>query len=510
MLKKILSNLVISLTASVLFIGSSYACSVYNNTQDPGQTTDLLAINTALLSANPNDVIEFSGTCTEAVVINIEGITLQGNVGKILVPLPKFRNNGISIFSKFVIVKGKTAKSDLRIDLTRYGILVALGATAVIDNVIVSRSFGAGIHVRDGAHADIKNVNVTGSTPTFGTWTANIGDFDQGGYGDEGSGITVTRNGGALIRNASIWNNADIGIDVHGAGLAEIKNVTVTGNDYGITSEAGSTILVENSTISTNSSWGIELFATDANVIGAEDGSPGDVLVQNNGSGGISIVDSHTEMFNTTVSGNGGAYAVNVFSSSIGLFGGNSITHDGTANGSVCAYNQGGPAAFTAGAGDGSSDSITVANDTGDDTALCVTGSSEFHHDNVTINGGSNSLGAAIFANAHSDTQLSENVSGTTSVTGNVNTGAYALLTLNPGTTLAGDITADNATGTVTFGTVTGNVTLYNDAKLFHGGSISGSLTCSGLTSQAGNFGGTIGSLSSDTTAHSSCTGVFP
>ena len=502
--KKTLRNLIILFVANIFFINSSYACTVFNTTQDPGKAIDLTTITNALSSASaivadPFDVIEFSGTCVESVVITFP-ITLQGNGGILRAPAPSTRTNAIEIYSDGVTIQGASGRNSLRIKASRYGILVANNGAALIQTLKVQQAFAAGMHIRDGADVIINNVTVENSNPPA---SPPVDDITKGNFGDEGAGIVVTRNGGAAILNSLIRNNADSGIDVFAHGIAEIDNVVVTGNDFGILVEGGSSIELKNSDINNNTFWGIELFATSANIIGDEDGSPGDVLVQNNGGGGISIIDSKTEIYNTTVSGNGGN-AVFVFGSSIGLFGGNSISADGASD-IVCAWSQFGPG-FTAGGFDGSSDSITVVNDDGDDTALCVNNSSEFHHSNITITGTT-----AISASGHSEINLSEHVSGTTSVTGDVNTNAYALLTLGENTTLTGDITASNATGTLTSGTITGNVILNDDAKLFHfsPGTISGSLSCSGLIAQAYNFGGTIGSLSSDTTEHLSCTGVF-
>jgi parallel beta helix pectate lyase-like protein len=467
-------NIIFTCILTSLFnINIVYACTVNNLTNIAGPFT---SINTALASATSGDVIEFSGTCEETVVINAP-ITLQGNSGILKAPTPRAKNNAIEINSPGVTIQGATKKSDLRIIAARYGIVVQPTGTANITQLKIKRAFASGILVIAGGTALIDNITVQdGNPPANPPDFFSINNFLDGYSGGAGSGIIVTRNGNAIILNSNIIDNVDIGIHVLEQGIADIRNVTVTGNNVGIDVSFNGGILLLDSDISDNITTGINLFASDTVFIGNPTGAAGNVTIQNNGNQGIVAADSSLNLVNTTISDNGGFSALAMFAGAqAAIRGGNSITHDG-ASGNICAVNLGGAGTgLYAGFFGGAPDSIALVNEDADDVAVCLNNSSTFLFANATVDGGLSGLGVRLNGNSNADLN-------NTIVTGDVHVGEHTVLRMDSaGASINGSIEMfQSAVSFITDATVTGDLTMHGNSEVnfFNNATVNGTVTC--------------------------------
>src|SRR5689334_12538696 len=209
------------------------------------------AIKTALAGAKPGDTILVSGTCHEQVSFTPEmvRITLDGQKKTTIQHPGKSAPSPHAVFirGKDITVKGVTVMGGLD------GIHLSGPASAEIENDVVRKVAGRGIHIDKGSVARVLNtlvedagvvgIDVTGASYAYiGVRIPRVPALSPNTIRNNGGpGINIERTSGAWIVGNTITGNKGSGIEVHRNAQADvIANIINANGGDGITVSHGS------------------------------------------------------------------------------------------------------------------------------------------------------------------------------------------------------------------------------------------------------------------------------
>ena len=321
--------------------------------------------------AQPGDTILITGTCSENVVVDKDGITLDGG-GSAVIDGSTAAAAAIAVIGhQNVTIRGLTVQNGL------HGVRLAGGAAAVLEGTVVATGNARhGVLVEQNSHASVRgmleansngtdgiNVNngasaqfgegavieatgngvtglsvVNGSSAVFGAPTTREGF--TGTFNDNGSdGIQVwthaslTTWDAGVVGNITATNNGRWGILVDGGSAAFFGTPTsetpskliLSGNSFdgaGVGSNSSFTLRMP-AEISLNTGDGIEAWASSSVDIGTVTGTH--TMITGNGGHGIAAWSGATVfLHNATVTDNTGA-DIGAGGSHLGDGGGNHI-----------------------------------------------------------------------------------------------------------------------------------------------------------------------------------------
>lgn len=181
------------------------------------------AIADAIAQATPGTplTVSFSGTCVEDVLIEIDDITLAGNLD-LIVP---------GTLQGEVTVTGaqRVDIEDATITLsTNKGVTVQRGAAARLRNLTITNNAKAGVFVTGNSYVRIENSAITNN-------------LKQGAFAGRGSYMD--------IRNTTIANNAHSGIQVNRGAKLDVRNSNIAGSGLYEISADGAQVRLEDSII---------------------------------------------------------------------------------------------------------------------------------------------------------------------------------------------------------------------------------------------------------------------
>lgn len=165
---------------------------------DRGQT-----IERALRRLGPTLIIEFTGTCTEDVIIDRDNVTLRGAADGATVV------GGVRVdASKRVVISDFEVRDNVNLES---GIEAVAGASVLIQDMVVDNSVNRGIRVRDSV-AEIRDVAVSGSVTAGilirGSDVTLEGAIDVTTSGE--GGIILTDSSSAFSRDGVITANGNL------------------------------------------------------------------------------------------------------------------------------------------------------------------------------------------------------------------------------------------------------------------------------------------------------------
>jgi hypothetical protein len=295
----------------------------------PGAFTTVTAALASLPANGPNS-ISVSGTCTENIVI--VGRTDLAIFGNPSATIKAANPNGrvLSIFNSQRV----GVSNNITFDGGR-GIAVISTPLAEFDAITVQNSGGIGVTSIDSlvhlSNATIKNSVRSGISIGGGTF-----------YLD--GGVTVTNNGrvgvavltGHLILNGGdgtpgteniVSNNANVGVEVASSAEADIgadNRITGNGGKWGLLVLNGSSIVMTDGAISSNTGLGVHCGGTSHCEFG------GNTHINSNAGGGIEVVEHSDASLDggNDISGNTGIGVLVDQSSSLTSLGGNTINNN--------------------------------------------------------------------------------------------------------------------------------------------------------------------------------------
>lgn len=208
-------------------------------------------IKAALANVRPGDTILVSGTCHEQVSFTPEmtRITLDGQKKTTIQHPGKFAPSPHAVFirGKDITVKGVTVVGGLD------GIHLSGPASAEIENDVVRKVAGRGIHIDKGSvarvlgttveDAGVVGIDVTGASYAYiGVRIPRVPALSPNTIRNNGGpGINIERTSGAWIVGNTISNNNGSGIEVHRNAQADvIANIINANGGDGITVSYGS------------------------------------------------------------------------------------------------------------------------------------------------------------------------------------------------------------------------------------------------------------------------------
>ena len=233
----------------------------------------------AISQAHPGDTITISGTCNETVVVDKDGITLDGGGTAVI------DGNGADVAviaitgHQNVTIKGVTVQNGST------GILVNLGGAARLEDVTARNNQGD----EDSGGGYGIRVHNSASVVLAGTVVA------------DGNG----RSGLSLIRNSSLTADSDEGATIHATNNTSIgiavcnssvmtldgASLEVTGNDWGLVILGGSAGSLANTSAAFNGNRiGIGIYFGST----ARFDDESSVIVNNNSGKGVSVVGAST------------------------------------------------------------------------------------------------------------------------------------------------------------------------------------------------------------------------
>lgn len=252
-------------------------------------------LGNAVASAQPHDVIQVAGTCTESVEVRIDDLAIQGDgddtvAGQVAVTgAHRFLLQDLNVQGDGtpglhgIAVTGNadvTIRNVMVQDVADFGIFLAGGSTALLGNVVVIGG-AYGVVVLNGSHVESVNgllveqavnngvdLSRASSAVLDGVVVRNSGGF---GIAAQGSslvevlnnsmvennavgGINVDLASSAIVADSYIRNNGEVGISVARGGSAAIDRNLIDGSIEGVTiGLAGDASLADNTIESTDS-----------------------------------------------------------------------------------------------------------------------------------------------------------------------------------------------------------------------------------------------------------------
>ena len=246
---------------------------------DAGET-----IAGALSQAQEADTIMISGMCHERVMVNRDGITLDGGGSAVIdggggdsaVILVKGRQN--------ITIKGLTVQDGL------IGLHVDAGAAVELDGVTARNNFPVtdGGNIRDGSGVAVSG----GSTVMF-----------RGGRisGNQGrAGLMITSGSTVVASGLTIENNAVQGIGVYRNSLLELNDSLVRGGHDRYAIQVWSRSAAELSGVTSTGNTGDGLAVSSGSYVDFEDGA----ITDNGGRGVFARRGVYVEIARSTITGN--------------------------------------------------------------------------------------------------------------------------------------------------------------------------------------------------------------
>lgn len=246
-----------------------------------------------LANATPNTIIRFDGTVFNGAGSPVIDIFTD--------PLPPITQRGTQIIAN--------RSQNVKIDTNLRNSVFQLDADdIVIDGLTMYGAFQSNIHILQAADRQItvKNSIIGSNGSTCGILSPN------GIRISVASGQTTNAASMVTIQNNLITCNSLIGA-YHGILIENGRNVLIggdtagqgniiTGNDVGISIDAGSQqTIIKNTTVTTNTSHGIEIINARTTQIGGNNAVQRNIISGNQGNG---IMISGSQAFSNTISGN--------------------------------------------------------------------------------------------------------------------------------------------------------------------------------------------------------------
>lgn len=242
-------------------------------------------VASVMSDAQPGDTIMITGTCAENVVVDRDGITLDGS-GSAVIDASTATAAAITVIGhRNVTIKGLTVQDGL------HGIRLAGGASAVLEGTIVAtENTRHGVLVEQNSHVSVR-----------GTLEANSNDGHGVGV-SLGSSIGVQANGDTWSTVEANDNGLD-GINVQNGSSARFgggANIEATGNEVtGLSALTGSSVVFDTSagggytgTFNDNDADGIQAWIDSSlTATSWDEGVAGNITAANNGRWGILVGD---------------------------------------------------------------------------------------------------------------------------------------------------------------------------------------------------------------------------
>jgi hypothetical protein len=320
------------------------------------------SVNKAIGDANPTEqlTITIKGTCTEAVFVGRDDVTLNANAPGDGIAAPAGANVALSLnAAQRVNLNGLTLSggqwallasngsqffgSKLHVSgASNTGIAIDLGASAQLFDTAVDGNQN-GIQVSDGGAISINGGTVSNSTD-FGVST-------DGGHLRMGGGVVVSHSGwngifsahggSAEINDTTVQTSGASGVLAYDGGAIHLfgSGVVVQSNGGpGVSASGGGAVQIQNGVqLTNNAQGGANAFNTGAlEVSGA--------VIKNNTGDGIDIsLASSATVDTSTITGNSG-HGIGILDTSVAQFGFPSGNNQITGNGGWGVFCEGPPA----------------------------------------------------------------------------------------------------------------------------------------------------------------------
>lgn len=191
---------------------------------------DTKSLQTAVERANPGDTINVSGICNERIDVRTDGVTIDGG------DVATIDGTNLGGAESLVVVEARNVR---------------------IQNITVTHSPGAGIHVRSSGSVIIEGTTIKENT-------ADGIRVNQSAYARIGSGLDDHPATAGNGTGNDIKDNGTSGIAVRSSANADIFHNSITGNVRGINiTNAGSANVAGNDIIG-NTARGISLLTSGA------------------------------------------------------------------------------------------------------------------------------------------------------------------------------------------------------------------------------------------------------
>ena len=298
----------------------------------------------AVIAALPGDRVEVVGTCNETVIINTDGITIDGAGNATIdgggVGATTLTVDGV----QRVMINGITIRNGL------VGVLGKGGASFSLSNIVVKDNAVTGIQLEGNSSLEISDV-VSKDNGVFGFNIERASELkgsnkltvrDNGVFG-----IFMANNASAVFSNADVTvknNVLGIQVGINSSFMIADAATTVTAKDNlttGLTVVSGSTLFVfEGAIVTRNNQFNHGVSANSNANIDLDRG--GSITTRDNGQDGIQLENSLLNMFNmpgfpasTVISRDNGRHGLSAFTESVIDLSGDSVitSRDNGANG---------------------------------------------------------------------------------------------------------------------------------------------------------------------------------
>ena len=192
---------------TMIVLSSLFFAAVSASADQPLDCSKKSLADAVATAGGKNPAITFTGVCTGPVVIQVDGVTLQG-VGEAII-------DGDGQDAVTVAGAGRVSLAGIEIRNGRHGIVAVNGAHLSLTELNVHHNLASGITIETGSSAAFSEVTVG----------------DNGLHGIDVQNGSVARVSGAL----SVSGNRVFGINVNGSSITFSETVvSATGNALGI------------------------------------------------------------------------------------------------------------------------------------------------------------------------------------------------------------------------------------------------------------------------------------
>lgn len=292
-----------------------------------GSISEVLADEPVL----PPLTIEITGTCTEAVHIGRDNVTLRATAPGAGIEAPAMSDTALSVTGTHIALDGLTITGgerglfatgatsidaeNLHVTGAAFGVFLQDSATARINNATINSFSHGGIQLENGATANVSNTQVTGPGADTGC-----------------DAILIFGGGSAVLTNVHAM---DCRVGVQGNGIIRIQQSVIENNLIGVIAGYGGAVLVDDNTVVRSNNQGAEAQggAVDlGNALVSSNTGQGvlsvggtlaireGTVIENNGGPGVDIIaNGSARIFGATIRGNGGD-GIYVGDSSVAFF----------------------------------------------------------------------------------------------------------------------------------------------------------------------------------------------
>ena len=329
-------------------------------------------IKAAMDQAQPGDTIMITGTCREAVVVDKDGITLDGGGSAVI--------DGSGIDASMILVKGyqNVTIKGLTVQNGLHGITITESAAAWLENVTVqgirSRGdfeSGVGIAVYNSSSVVLTGTIIANDNAWSGMGVYNsstvviVGDVVIEGdrlpqaslqANGNGAGILVLLGSsfvmGSQVATITITDNTASGLLIGGTSTASFYGDTVTFSDNGgsgvhVSGGSSATFAVQSAEFNNNEGSGVAVFEGSTATLsgGAINGDQGyaglwvtrgstvvayNLTVENNALRGIGVFrNSHLDLYNSLITGGHDRHGIRVYTARANFEGVTSTANNG-------------------------------------------------------------------------------------------------------------------------------------------------------------------------------------